>query len=93
VFIDDATSRLMTLHLTATESTFSYFEATRLYIEQHGKPVALYSDKASVFHCNTPASTPDKGITQYGRAMFELNIDTWCANSSQAKQRGQARAR
>ena len=93
VFIDDATSRLMTLHFTATESTFSYFEATRLYIEQHGKPVALYSDKASVFHCNTPASTPDKGITQYGRAMFELNIDTWCANSSQAKQRGQARAR
>jgi transposase len=29
VFIDDATSRLMTLHFTATESTFSYFEATR----------------------------------------------------------------
>jgi len=31
VFIDDATSRLMTLHFTATESTFSYFEATRQY--------------------------------------------------------------
>ncbi len=42
VFIDDATSRLMTLHFTATESTFSYFEATRRYIEQHGKPMALY---------------------------------------------------
>jgi transposase len=87
VFIDDATSRLMTLHFTATESTFSYFEATRLYIEQHGKPVALYSDKASVFHCNNPANSPGKGVTQYGRAMFELNIDTWCANSSQAKGR------
>jgi transposase len=87
VFIDDATSRLMTLHFTATESTFSYFEATRRYLEQYGKPVALYSDKASVFHCNNPSSTPGKGVTQYGRAMFELNIDTWCANSSQAKGR------
>jgi hypothetical protein len=87
VFIDDATSRLMTLHFTATESTFSYFEATRQYIEAHGKPVALYSDRASVFHCNNPASTPGKGVTQYGRALYELNVDTLCANSSQAKGR------
>jgi len=87
VFIDDATSRLMTLRFTATESTFSYFEATRQYIEAHGKPVALYSDRASVFHCNKPASTPGKGVTQYGRALYELNVDTLCANSSQAKGR------
>ena len=87
VFIDDATSRLMTLHFTATESTFSYFEATRQYIEAHGKPVALYSDRASVFHCSNPASTPGKGVTQYGRALYELNVDTLCANSSQAKGR------
>src|ERR1700712_4872410 len=86
VFIDDATSRLMTLHFTATESTFSYFEATRRYIEQHGKPMALYSDKASVFSANHK-STADKGITQFGRALYELNVDTFCANSSQAKGR------
>ncbi|VWD55829.1 integrase [Burkholderia lata] len=39
VYVDDATSRLMMLHFTQTESTFSYFEATRSYIERHGKPV------------------------------------------------------
>jgi hypothetical protein len=33
VFIGDATSRLMTPHFAATESTFSYFEATRRYLE------------------------------------------------------------
>ena len=76
----------MTLHFTATESTFSYFEATRRYIEQHGKPMALYSDKASVFSANQK-STADKGITQFGRALYELNVDTFCANSSQAKGR------
>lgn len=32
VYVDDATSRLMMLHFTQTESTFSYFEATRAYI-------------------------------------------------------------
>lgn len=49
VFIDDATSRLMQILLNGTESTFGYFEAARRYIEQHGKPLAFYSDKASIF--------------------------------------------
>jgi len=31
VYVDDATSRLMHVLFTATESTFSYFEATRAY--------------------------------------------------------------
>jgi hypothetical protein len=90
VFIDDATSRLMTLHFTQTESTFSYFEAMGHYLAAHGKPVALYSDKFSVFRVNAnnyEEKTFGKGITQFGRACFELNIDTWCANSSQAKGR------
>jgi hypothetical protein len=49
VFIDDATGRLMTMHFTATESTFSYFEALLKYLKTHGKPVAFYSDKAGVY--------------------------------------------
>ena len=86
VYVDDATSRLMVLHFTATESTFSYFEATRAYIERHGKPAAFYSDKASVFR-NTNASKSGNSVTHFGRAMYELNIDTFCANSSSAKGR------
>jgi transposase len=87
VYVDDATSRLMTLHFTATESTFSYFEATRAYLQRYGKPVAFYSDKASVFRSSQYATTGGKGVTHFGRAMYELNIDTWCANSSSAKGR------
>ena len=34
VYVDDATSRLMVLHFTVTESTFSCFEATRAYLER-----------------------------------------------------------
>ncbi|HEF4731760.1 ISNCY family transposase [Burkholderia multivorans] len=86
VYVDDATSRLMMLHFTQTESTFSYFEATRAYIERHGKPGAFYSDKASVFRVSTPGKTGNR-VTPFGRAMYELNIDTFCANSSSAKGR------
>ncbi|MFC6144066.1 ISNCY family transposase [Paraburkholderia silvatlantica] len=86
VYVDDATSRLMHLHFTATESTFSYFEATRAYIERHGKPGAFYSDKASVFR-SAAARKTGSSVTHFGRAMYELNIDTFCANSSPAKGR------
>ncbi len=87
VFVDDATSQLLKLHFTYSESTFSYFEATRAYLEQHGKPLAFYSDRATVFSANQKNATTGDGYTQYGRVLYELNIDLICANSSQAKGR------
>lgn len=76
----------MMRHFTQTESTFSYFEATRAYIECHGKPGAFYSDKYSVFRNVTPGKTGNR-VTHFGQAMYELNIATFCANSSSAKGR------
>jgi hypothetical protein len=87
VYVDDATSQLMHLHFTFTESTFSYFEATRGYIALHGKPLSFYSDKAGVFRVNSPNATGGLGHTQFGRALFELNIESICAETSQAKGR------
>ncbi|HDH0827205.1 TPA: ISNCY family transposase [Klebsiella oxytoca] len=87
VYVDDATSRLMQLRFVKSESTFTYFEATRGYLEKHGKPLALYSDKASVFRINNKNATGGDGFTQFGRAMHELNIQTICANTSSAKGR------
>ncbi|MDO6407126.1 ISNCY family transposase [Pantoea phytobeneficialis] len=87
VYVDDATSRLMQLHFVKSESTFTYFEATRGYLEQHGKPLAFYSDKASIFRINNKNAAGGKGQTQFGRAMNELNITGICANTSSAKGR------
>jgi len=87
VFVDDATSRLMQLSFAPSESTFSYFTATRAYLEAHGKPVAFYSDKHGVFRVNRPDAAEGDGLTQFGRALHGLNIDLICANSSQAKGR------
>ena len=86
VFIDDATSELMQLKMVESESTFAYMEATREYIERHGKPVAFYSDKHSVFRNNT-ASAKGDGMTHFGRALEALNIEIICAHSPQAKGR------
>lgn len=47
VFIDDATGRLMHLRFGEIESAFDYMMATREYLEQHGKPLAFYSDNVA----------------------------------------------
>jgi hypothetical protein len=84
-FVDDATSRLMQLQFVASESTFDYFRTTRGYLEVHGKPVAFYSDKHNIFRVNAKDAVGGDGITQFGRALSELNIDIICANTPQAK--------
>lgn len=86
VYIDDATSELMHLEMVESESTFSYMRATRTYIERHGKPVALYSDKHSAFR-NNHATADGDGMTHLGRALHALNVEIICANSPQAKGR------
>jgi hypothetical protein len=79
-YVDDATSRLMALRFVASESAFSYFQATRAYVEAHGKPVAFYSDKHGIFRVNRRDATGEE-LTQFGRALSELNIDILCADT------------
>ena len=86
VFIDDATGKLQHLRFCESESTFDYMISTRLYVEQHGKPLAFYSDKHSVFRVNQ-SSKKDTKITQFGRVLSTLNIEIIFANSPQAKGR------
>ncbi|TAW38218.1 ISNCY family transposase, partial [Rhizobium ruizarguesonis] len=87
VFVDDATGKLMQLRFVRSESAFSYFEALALYLKRHGAPVAFYSDKHSVFRVAKKEAKGGQGMTQFGRALCELNIEILCANSSQAKGR------
>ncbi|HAS6977814.1 TPA: ISNCY family transposase, partial [Vibrio parahaemolyticus] len=68
-------------------STLSYMTATRQYIDKHGKPVAFYTDKHGVFRVNHASNEDKNKLTQYGRALKELNIELICANTPQAKGR------
>ncbi len=85
VFVDDATSRLMGLRFTPAETTQSYFDLVDEYLRTFGKPMTFYSDRFGVFRVNQP--TTGEGITQFGRAMEQLGIESICANSPQAKGR------
>jgi hypothetical protein len=87
VFIDDATGRLMQLRFVPSESAFAYVEALQGYLETHGCPVAFYSDKHSVFRVTRKDAKGGQGMTQFGRALAELDIEILRANSSQAKGR------
>lgn len=92
VFIDDATGKPLWLEFAQSENTIAYLIAMKHYLQQHGKPLALYVDKHGVFRVNTTkgqtAGVDDvNGITQFSRAMRELGIEVIFANSPQAKGR------
>ncbi len=76
----------MNLRFSETESAFDYMLATQEYLSEHGKPIAFYSDKHSIFRVNQEKHKK-VGQTQYGRVLNELGIELICANSSQAKGR------
>ena len=87
VYVDDATSRIMAARFAEAESTFAYMETTRGYIERHGKPLAFYSDRHTVFNVNQTERLTGEGVTQFHRALGQLGIELICANTSQAKGR------
>ncbi len=92
VYIDDATGKLKHLKFVISESTRSYFMATKEYFTLYGKPLAFYLDKHGVFRVNTTkggtAGVEDSnGLTQFGRAMSELTIALIFAQSAEAKGR------
>lgn len=86
VFIDDATGKLTQLRFAPTETTLGYMRVLHDHIAAHGVPVALYSDKHSIFRVNAKDADPE-AETQFGRAARELGIECIHANSPQAKGR------
>ena len=87
VYIDDATSRIQHAAFVPSESTLDYLRETRAYVARFGRPIAFYSDKHAIFRVNKQDAVGGTGMTQFGRALHELNIDIICANSAPAKGR------
>jgi hypothetical protein len=74
--IDDATSRL-TAGFVRHDSTEENLRQLRAYVEQHGRPVSVYTDKASLFQIAPRAlhhrDAPPQQLTQMGRTLKELS--------------------
>jgi hypothetical protein len=83
VAIDDATGKI-TVRFEKEETTAGYFRLMREYINKHGVPEALYTDRYGVFKVNQGDETRQ---TQFGRAMKELGVELIFAHTPQAKGR------
>ena len=84
--VDDATGAVAGALFCDHEDTSSYFLLMQGLLRRRGIPLALYTDRHSVFKHRPeyqPAGTP----TQFGRAMEELGIQMIFALSPQAKGR------
>jgi len=93
--IDDATSRLFA-RFVRHDSTAENMKLLWSYVEKYGRPVALYTDKASLFQTAEKRKRDEVGVekdpkklppTQIGRALQELGITWIAAHSPQAKGR------
>jgi transposase len=87
VMIDDATGQLGALYFVPEESFFGYCNLLRQYLAAHGRPAGLYTDKHGIFRVNMPNAGSGDNLTQFGRAMLNLEIPILCANTPQAKGR------
>ena len=86
--IDDATGKITGLKFTKDEGVLSVFSFWKEYFLVHGKPLKIYLDRLSTYK-NTHKSVLDDPnvLTQFQRAMRQLDIEPIPAYSPQAKGR------
>lgn len=94
-YIDDATGKILGLYMCENECLMGYLEITRQMLKKYGSPVAIYSDKYSVFFPTSSQKVTvaeqlegkEKPTTQFKRIMDFLGIELIAASTSQAKGR------
>ena len=84
VLIDDATNRIEA-RFYAGERLVSYFDLLGRYLQRHGRPLAFYADRSTIFQPQEKSLKASE--TQFGRALRELDVELIAAYSPQAKGR------
>ena len=91
LLIEDASSRALA-RFVRHDSTAENMRTLRAYLKRWGRPLAVYTDKASLFRINRAPQRDEqlraeRPKTQIGRALEELGIEWIAAHSPQAKGR------
>lgn len=93
VMVDDASGRVF-CRFYDSEDTLSAFDLFGRYVKRHGLPSSLYVDHDSIYvvnnqqaHERARQAGKKPPLTQFGRAMSELDVRIICAGSPQAKGR------
>jgi transposase len=88
--IDDATGKVPAAVFRLAEDTAAYLEVLATTVRRHGIPGAVYHDRHGSFAPTTPGLLEpgaEGPLSQLGRALVELGIDSIVAGSAQAKGR------
>src|SRR5262249_39469379 len=78
--IDDATGYTMSRFYPAG-TTEAHMDLLMRWIRKHGRPLALYTDRHSIFEPQDKGKALPGALTQFGRALAELGIALILANS------------
>jgi transposase len=84
--IDDATSRVLA-RFYPSGTVEAHMDLAWRWLKRYGRPVALYSDRHSIFEPQDKGHLLPDAETQFGRALRELDIGLIRAHSPQAKGR------
>lgn len=86
--VDDATGKITKARFDHHEGILPTFGFWKAYVEEKGKPVAIYLDKFSTYKINHKAAQDNKELmTQFQRACRDIGIELISANSPEAKGR------
>lgn len=91
--IDDATGKILGLHMADEECLDGYFSVFSYMVKKFGIPLSTYSDRHAIFFSPKKAKLTlqeelegkTEALTQFGKAMDELGVTMIGAGSPQAK--------
>ena len=91
VMVDDATNRLRA-RFSEAETTHASYDVFEGWVRQHGLPGSVCVDRDSIYRCEGKPGIAEQlagkeRLTQFGRAMEQLDVELILANSPQAKGR------
>src|SRR5207237_7871564 len=84
--IDDATSYVLA-RFYPSGTTEAHMDLVERWLRRHGRPLAFYSDRHSIFESQDKGQALPDAQTQFGRALRELGIELIRAHTPQAKGR------
>jgi hypothetical protein len=84
--IDDATNHIVA-RFYSSATTATHLELLGRWLRRHGRPLAVYTDRHSIFEPQDKGRAVAASETQFGRALRELGIELIRAHSPQAKGR------
>lgn len=91
VIVDDATGRMLARFYEG-ETLVAAMDVFKRWCDRFGLPRSLYVDRAGIYRCDRESTLEEmldkkKPLTQFGRAMKELDVRLILAKSPQAKGR------